>query len=72
MQANDASKNETLTGNAKMITNKEVILTAIHCKGSQQVKAEAAKLADDLLCSVGYVLQIVRKVEKGEIKIATR
>jgi hypothetical protein len=55
-----------------MITNKEVILTAIHCKGSQQVKAEAAKLADDLLCSVGYVLQIVRKVEKGQIKIATR
>jgi hypothetical protein len=71
MQANDL-RTTTLTGTAKMITNKEVILTAIHFKGSQQVKAEAAKLADDLLCSVGYVLQIVRKVEKGQIKIATR
>ena len=55
-----------------MTTNKDVILTAIHFKGAEQVRNEAAKLADDLLCSVGYVMQIVRKVEKGQIKIATR
>lgn len=48
---------------------KNVILSAIHFKGIEQVKAEAKELAEGSLCSVGYVKSIVRQVEKGIINI---
>jgi hypothetical protein len=49
---------------------KQVILTAIHFKGIEQVKLEAVRLADDCLCSVAYVKSIIRKVEKNNIVIS--
>jgi hypothetical protein len=50
-----------------MTTSKNVILTAIGFKGIEQVKKEAKELADNLLCSEGYVKNIIRKVEKNQI-----
>jgi alpha-D-ribose 1-methylphosphonate 5-triphosphate synthase subunit PhnG len=50
-----------------MTSSKSVILTAIHIKGAEAVKAEAAALADSLLCSPAYVRKIVGQVEKGMI-----
>ena len=50
-----------------MTSSKSVILTAIHIKGAEAVKAEAASLADSLLCSPAYVRKIVGRVEKGMI-----
>lgn len=52
-----------------MTTSKDVILTAINFKGTEQVRREAKDLADSLFCSESYVMSIVRKVEKGQIII---
>ena len=52
-----------------MITAKTVILTAIHNKGIEQVKSEAAELAASCLCSESHVRNIIRQVEKGKIVI---
>lgn len=52
-----------------MTTAKNVILTAINFKGINQVKAEAKQLAENLLCSEGYVMQVIAKVEKSQILI---
>ena len=49
------------------MTAKNVILTAIHNKGIQQVKQEVIDLAEGCLCSESHVRNIIRKVEKGEI-----
>jgi hypothetical protein len=49
---------------------KQVILTAIHFKGIEQVKNEAHELADKCLCSVEYVKKIIKSVEKGKIVIS--
>lgn len=49
---------------------KQVILTAIHFKGIEQVKREAVKLSEDCLCSLSYINSIIRKVEKEKIIIA--
>ena len=51
------------------MTAKNVILTAINFKGIDQVKREAQELAVGCICSVSYVRNIIRKVEKGEIII---
>jgi len=51
------------------MTAKNVILTAIHFKGIEQVKKEAKELAEKLLCSESHVLNIIRKVEKTNIVI---
>jgi predicted transcriptional regulator YheO len=48
---------------------KDVILTAIHFKGVEQVKREAKDLAERVLCSESYVKNIIRQVEKGQITI---
>ncbi len=48
---------------------KNVILTAIHFKGIEQVKMDVKGLAEKTLCSESYVKSIVRKIEKGEIII---
>ena len=50
-------------------TVKAAILTAIHFKGIAHVKATAAELADDLLCTVQHVRNIIRQVETGKIII---
>lgn len=50
-----------------MTSAKQVILTAIHFKGTEQVKATAAELADSCLCSVQHVLRLVRQAEAGKI-----
>jgi len=52
-----------------MTSAKNVVLTAIKFKGIEQARQEAATLADGLLCSKAYVLNIIRKVEKGNIQI---
>ena len=52
-----------------MTTAKTVILTAIHFKGLDQVKKEAAKLAENLICSEAYVKSLIRKVETNQIII---
>ena len=52
-----------------MITSKNVILTAIHFKGINQVKKEAKNLAESLFCSEAYVKNIIRQVEKNKIII---
>lgn len=54
------------------ISAKKVILTAIHFKGVEQVKKESEKLADDCLCSVSYVMSIIRQFEKGSIIVKNR
>lgn len=51
---------------------RDVILTAIHFKGTEKVRKESKKLAEDALCSQGYVLNIVRQVEKGQLTIASK
>jgi hypothetical protein len=48
---------------------KDVILTAIYFKGTEQVKREAAELAEKSLCSVSYVKNIIRQVESGKILV---
>ncbi len=48
---------------------KQIILTAIHFKGIEQVKREAKQLAENSLTSVSYVNSIIRKVETGKIQI---
>ena len=53
-----------------MATAKNVILTAIAFKGIEKVKSEAKELAEKCLCSESYVLNLVRKVKKGQIVIA--
>ena len=50
-----------------MTSAKQVILTAINFKGIEQVKAEAKQLAENCLCSEGYVMSIIRKVEKNQL-----
>jgi len=52
-----------------MTSAKQVILAAIHNKGTATVRAEAGQFADDVLCSKAYVMSIVRKVEKEQILI---
>lgn len=52
-----------------MTTLQGAILTAIHFKGLAVVKSQATKLADDFLCSAGYIRSICKKVEKGQIII---
>jgi hypothetical protein len=51
------------------MTAKNVILTAINFKGVDQVKKEASLLAEKCLCSESHVLNIIRKVQKSQIKI---
>lgn len=51
-----------------MTSAKSTILTAIHFKGTDHVRSNAATFADNALCSISYVLSIVRQVEKGNIK----
>lgn len=51
---------------------KDVILTAIYFKGTDQVKREATELAKKTLCSVAYVKSIVRQVESGKIVIKNK
>lgn len=53
-----------------MVSAKNVILTAIKFKGTEQVKKESKSLADNLLCSQAYVMKIVKSVEAGKIEIA--
>lgn len=50
-----------------MTSAKNVVLTAIKFKGTAQVRAEAADLADNLFCSKPYVLGLCRKVDAGKI-----
>lgn len=52
-----------------MTTAKNVILTAINFKGVEQVKKEAKQLSEDLLCSEGYVRNLIKKIEKNQIVI---
>jgi hypothetical protein len=52
-----------------MISAKKVILTAIKFKGIQTVKKQSSANLDDCLCSEGYIKNIIRKVEKGELVI---
>jgi hypothetical protein len=52
-----------------MTTSKEVILTAIHFKGTKEAKKNASQLADDLMISRSYVLSVIRQVEKQTIII---
>ena len=51
------------------MTAKNVILTAIHFKGIEQVKKEVKKMAEKCLCSETHVRNIIRQVEKEQIKI---
>ena len=53
-----------------MVSAKDVILTAIKLKGIQHVKDRVLEYAENSLCSVGYVKQIIRKVEKEETLIS--
>jgi predicted transcriptional regulator YheO len=55
-----------------MTSAKQVILTAIHNKGTAQVRREANILADGCLCSRAYVLNLIRQVEKGDIRTQSR
>ena len=48
---------------------KNVILTAIHFKGLNQVKKEAEDLAEKTLCSASYVKSIIRQVEREKVII---
>jgi len=52
-----------------MTTLKNVILTAIYCKGIDQVKKEVKDLAENLMCSESHIKAIIRKVEKSQIVI---
>lgn len=52
-----------------MTTAKNVILTAIHLKGIEQVKKEVKELAEGSLCSESYIKNIIREVKKGRIII---
>lgn len=52
-----------------MTTVKKVILTAINFKGIEQVKSDVKQLAENLLCSEGYVKNIIKQVEKSSIVI---
>jgi hypothetical protein len=48
---------------------KDITLTAIKAKGTEQVRREAQQIADDCFSSKSAVLNWVRKVEKGQIVI---
>ena len=48
---------------------KDIVLTAIKYKGTDQVRKEAQSIADDCFATKGSVLNWVRKVEKGEVVI---
>jgi hypothetical protein len=48
---------------------KEVILTAIHFKGVEQVKKELKTIAENSLCSEAYVKSIIKKVETSKILV---
>lgn len=61
---------EKLKRRTEMVSAKNVILTAIKFKGTEQVKKESKSLADNLLCSQAYVMKIVKSVEAGKIEIA--
>jgi MarR-like DNA-binding transcriptional regulator SgrR of sgrS sRNA len=52
-----------------MATVKNVILTAIHFKGIDQVKKEVKELAESLFCSENYIKNIIKKVEAEKIII---
>jgi hypothetical protein len=48
---------------------KRIVLTAIYYKGIEQVKKEAATLAESALTTKSYIMSIIKKVEQGQIKI---
>lgn len=50
-------------------TVKDIVLTAIHFRGVEHAKQQAEVLAYGSLTSVGYVRQIIKKYESGEITI---
>jgi hypothetical protein len=52
-----------------MTSIKNVILTAIYFKGTEQVLREASEFAENLLCSESYIKSIIKKVEKNQIII---
>ena len=53
----------------KMPSAKQVVLTAIHFKGVDQVKKEVKALAEGLFCTESHVRAIINKVQKEEIII---
>ena len=48
---------------------KEIVLTAIAYKGTEQVRKEAQNIADECFATKGAVLNWVRKVEKGQLVV---
>ena len=48
---------------------KQIVLTAIANKGTEQVRKEAQAIADECFATRGAVLNWVRKVEKGEVTV---
>jgi hypothetical protein len=48
---------------------KQIVLTAIHFKGLEQVKKEVKELAEKSLCSESYIKSIIKKVENNQIII---
>jgi len=50
-----------------MTTAKSALLAVIHFKGTDYVMQNAKKLADDCVCSVGYVKRIAQLIEKHNI-----
>ena len=48
---------------------KQIVLTAIHFKGLEQVKKEVKELAEKSLCSESYIKNIIKKVENNQIII---
>jgi hypothetical protein len=48
---------------------KEIVLTAIANKGTEQVRKEAQKIAEDCFATKSSVLNWVRKVEQGKVVI---
>jgi len=48
---------------------KQIVLTAIANKGTEQVRKEAQNIADECFATKGAVLNWVRKVEKGQVSV---
>jgi hypothetical protein len=55
-----------------MTTAKNVILTAIHFQGIENVEKNTKELSEKCLCSESYVKAIIRKVYNNEIQINSR
>ena len=51
---------------------KDIVLTTIYFKGTEQARKEAQSIADGYFATKGAVLHWIRKVEKGELFVNGR